>query len=921
MADSLQQKTKRQQVSPTKRDKKSFRDTQLTASGILEKDQRTEIVIDSSTKKIINRYESGTFNERFETVDGDDMLMHYVGLDRKPKEIVGDRGKRSNLVRVRYQNPQLHLNLDGDPTKYKSPKGSSSAIWLPEKIIQFYERATKIPTLFIQEGEKKADRATLAGLPSVGIMGIHNIAGRNKPLPHEFEQIIKRCQVENVCFILDSDYDQLGTSQHAPIDSRPKTFLRAVGNFRQYFYSFHHSNIPLNIYFGYITPNADHVKGIDDMLQSTLVPSDKEFVTDVNNALSKKESKYVTIHDITNQTEFHLAEIWNLKTPHDFAMHHKEALSNRSVFTIGKTKWRYNEAKSDIELAQPLMPHEIWWTEKVTKYGTDYEFNNIRCLRFLYNRGYGLLKRPNNDFIFIHEADGVVEEMNPKRIREYCIEFIKEHEIKNEPLVNKMLKGAKVYFGSDSLSDLDYRFPMFHRNDRGIQHFYFRDTFWRITEKEVQELPFTNVEGRVWKDQIVDFNANLFSKPLVSITEITPEFAKAQTDHETRDLYLRNIGAFIPHIPNDLKQYEFLDFLWNTSNFHWRNEKLTADQLFDVQQNFLAKITALGHLLHRYRDEHNEFAIVAMEGNFIEGGRSEGGTGKSLLAKGIEKVVPLEFINGKKDKLLDDQFIFGNVTESTAVVLIDDIRSDFEFEKLFPQITGQFYIRPLGKQGYTLAPEHAPKLYITTNFAPKENGRSFTRRRKLIAFSDFFNDENEPSDYYGHLFFADWDLNQWNIFHNLMANCIQLYFQARTVIQPDMSRINKRMLLENIGQTFIDWADAYFIPPSAKSPMGLNFNRQIIKDDAYKNDENSFVKMFPSAARFVSVSKFKEKLWKYCLLKDYIINPKKQYTGKRIPEYRGFDYGGDWKQNGVEFIYVSQLNSTVEIDIDAELKF
>jgi len=906
---------KRKQTPPKERKKGSFRDLQMAASGISEKDQKSLIRVDGDTKHEIDRYVAGTFNERFELVDGDDMVMHYVGLDRRPKEVVGKRGKRTTLVRVRFQNPELHLDKDGEPTKYKSPAGSGSALWLPDRIIRDYENGVKIPTLFIQEGEKKADRATIAGIPSVGIGGIHMIAGKNAPMPYEFEMIIKRCQVDNVVFMVDSDCFDLSTSLSAPADQRPKSFLRAIGNYRQYFYAFQHNNIMLNIYFGHVLKNTADAKGIDDLLQSGLL-KDAELVQDVADGLAKKESRWVKMYDITNQGEHNLRELWHLQGAQEFADRYHEQLKGRKSFIISGIKWRFGTDGRTIEMAQPLTPDEVWWNEKETKFGKDYQFNNIRCLRFLYNRGFGLLKRPNDDFTFIYEEGGIVDEINSKRIREFCVNFIKTHEGKNEALVNTMLKGAKVYFGPDALSDIDYRWPTFHRNDRGVQYFYFRETFWRITAKDIEELPFSSVEGRVWKNKVVDFKARMLDRPLVSISRIDDAFLQRC---KRPAFFGKYKDKFLADFADGYEDCEFLDFLINTSNFYHekedKGEELTDDERMENQQHLLAKMTALGHLMHGYRDENNEYAIISMEGNMVEGGRSEGGTGKSLLGKAIEKVVPVEFINGKKDNLMQDQFLFGNVTDSTAVVIIDDVRQDFDLEHFFPQITGHFYVRPLGKQGYTLKPEDSPKLYITTNFAPNERGRSYTRRRRLVAFSDFFNDNREPSDYYGHLLFTDWDHRQWNLFYNLMANCLQLYFIAGGVIEAPYERLEKRMLRQDIGETFIQWADDFFIAPTLGA-SGRNMNVKLEKNDLYKEGNSSFLKVYPAQQRFVSVSKFKEKLWKYALLMDYEINPGKKYEGKRIAQYVGKNYGGDDKSGGTEFVSMCLMGYETATDED-----
>jgi hypothetical protein len=88
-----------------------------------------------------------------------------------------------------------------------------------------------------------------------------------------------------------------------------------------------------------------------------------------------------------------------------------------------------------------------------------------------------------------------------------------------------------------------------------------------------------------------------------------------------------------------------------------------------------------------------------------------------------------------------------------------------------------------------------------------------------MAFSDYYNDNHKPVDDFGINFFNEWDNRQWNLFYNLMAGCLVLYFRSilegwsgknAGIVTPPMETIEKRRLRQMIGEDFLHWADAAY---------------------------------------------------------------------------------------------------------------
>ncbi|MDV7400936.1 hypothetical protein RZS08_56490, partial [Arthrospira platensis SPKY1] len=102
-----------------------------------------------------------------------------------------------------------------NPVKYRSPYGSGSQLWLPQATIRAYQQGIEHDTLIVTEGEKKAEKLAIEGNLSVGIMGIHNFNARGE-MPHYFFSILKKNNIKNVIFMLDTDWKDLSLKPGKP---------------------------------------------------------------------------------------------------------------------------------------------------------------------------------------------------------------------------------------------------------------------------------------------------------------------------------------------------------------------------------------------------------------------------------------------------------------------------------------------------------------------------------------------------------------------------------------------------------------------------------------------------------------------------------------------------------------------------------
>ncbi len=883
----------------------SFRNIQLKQSGLEEADQRALVWVDDDTQKEVDTIVPGTRSQYGNIGDGDDMIIWYYDLEGKPvlyKKGKGD--KMEPLWRMRWQNPDLHLDQKGNAMKYSSPYGSGTHLFIPQALREIYHQGRVIKRLYIQEGEKKAIKACKHGIISVGIQGIHAL-GQHGRLPYELQLIVQRCNIEEVVFVLDADWDELSHSIQtgSKVDSRPWSFFNAVKSFKEYFKTFVNLGHYLEIYFATIKPNEKRDKGIDDLLTNTLTGKEIELFNDFESGFNAKNGagKYVDVYKITTMSDGKLMELWSLQSAESFATRYKEQLEEIKEFKIGKHIWRFGEG-GKLELAQPLTDEEIFWsvnsfTDRSGNLKETITFDYENAYNFLRNRGYGRIMMVNNQYYFCHLDGKVVEMVEPFQIKDYVLEIMQE--ICPKDVRNMLYRGGRMYLGPESLGSLKYFHPVFLKPGQDSQPLFFQSKYWQISAAGIEEKQISNLDYHVWKDKIIDFDAERLSEPMIKVDKNDDQFA----------VRFSKEGA----------NCHFARFLFNTSEFNWRKtmnpdtrEKLpdtrTSEERQETMLHFISKCTAIGYLLHKFRDKSCEKAVIAMDGKLSEVGESNGRTGKSLLGFAIGQMIPQAYIAGKNRNLTEDPFIWEEVTEKTDNVFLDDVRTNIDFEFFFPIITGRMTINVKAKKKFTLAEDQTPKLLITTNHAINGDSSSFRDRQAVIVFSDYYSETHKPIDDFGINFFVEWDKTQWNLFYNFMAFCLQLYFKARDnnwgtsgsgLILPPIDRIEMRRMRQFIGEDFLTWANEYYGVPDFASHdeinelISPNINAPIPRQEIY----NNFLDKNPTQRKHTTAYRFKKKLITWCEYKGLRFNPHK-YDDLGRP-------GADDKSGGVESFTVA----------------
>lgn len=850
--------------------KESFRDAQLNSSGISDAYQKFYVQENQETQVQIDRYQSATIDGLWNVIPGNDMVLHYLDLDGKVIKFTNDKGKQMPLLRVRWSNPANHRDKGGKEIKYQSLRGSGSHLWLPNWMIQAYKTHQEFDTLYITEGEKKADKNCITGLPSVGIMGIQNFNATGE-MPHQLEMIVTRCKVKNVVFLLDADWQDISVKNGRPVDERPLNFFKAVNKYREYFYAYTNVGIDLRIFFGY---GRDQMyKGIDDLIVFNFKTEEeqKAFVEDCNKAMIDRQGqgKYIQMHDITQMSTYKIKEFWSLHSTPAFLNKHKEELKALREFEIGKIKRRYNAELDEFEMAQAILPHEQFWKEEEyeTKSGSSKKtitYLYEPALHFLFNRGYGTFEYQPNNYRFIQVNGKVVSETTPQNIRRFVMDFTRE--IGEMEVLEVLHRGAKQYLGPDNLSSLFVRSMPFNKAEKDCMYLYFQNSYWKITEDEIIQRPLGELPAHVWDNKLIKFDPKLIG----SLCQFT-----RKEDEKWSVKFHEKYG-----------QCDMARFFEVTSDFNWKKRQVlvevdgikkwvfrndvmpTLDEVQELFNNMISKMLATGYIAHDYRDYANMKAIVAMDGVECEVGKSQGGTGKSIWGKQFQNIFPIAVIDGKSKNIEDDNFLYDGVDERTGAIVYDDVRVNFNFEMLFSQITTGVMVNKKGGIRFNIDP---PKFMVITNHALNGDGNSFKRRQYQISFSDFFNEQRTVGDFFEHQLFYDWDYDQWNLYYNWMATCIQHYLKFGLKYGSASEELHRRKLRQQIGENFLDWAGIWYDTTRDEDGklQGIFLNKKVNKLLVVEK----YLEAYPNDRKYVDARTVKQKLLWYAEYAKLEFNP------------------------------------------------
>lgn len=412
----------------------------------------------------------------------------------------------------------------------------------------------------------------------------------------------------------------------------------------------------------------------------------------------------------------------------------------------------------------------FYYSAKMKGTGKDaLKISKERFLQFLFEHGFGKIYI-GRDLLFIRIHEGhILENVTIPQIKDYVLKYIAaltepilESFTRND-LKDTLLSCAKDLFSQSQIEFLEVLEMKTLRDSKDEAYFFYKNCWVRANISGIQSLPYSKLQGYIWKSQIIDRDFK-----------------------EDEDGEMCEFERFITNICKDR----------------------------DAQKDALE--TAIGYLMHTYKDPAQAKAIIFCdEGDTDQGMEdSNGRSGKSLVGKAIGKLRNECRIDARNFKA-DKNFAFQSVNYDTQFIHFNDVSKRFDFERLFSIITDAINIEKKNRDEFIIAFEESPKILLSTNYVISVDGSSGEDRKFEIEFSNHYNIEHKPLDEFGHRFFDDWDSTEWHRFDNYMIGRVCKYL--RDGLQKYESLILKRrLLITKTRQRFVDWAEDYFLDETGK---------------------------------------------------------------------------------------------------------
>lgn len=220
--------------------------------------------------------------------------------------------------------------------KYDFSQGTARPFWSPE-LIEHFEAKTKLDYLVITEGQFKARKACLEGIPTVGLTSISHFK-KSGEIHAEIIEFIHACQVKKLIILWDGDCRDISTKsldEGDDISKRPALFFNFAVKIKELVHRIIlHKNI--HIYFATIQSSEidGEPKGIDDLL---CVVNPEDVKADFGK-IGRIPGTTITWFSFQNEIEIKRVRKWyHLFSENDFYQAHSEKIGEKSFVFFGST--------------------------------------------------------------------------------------------------------------------------------------------------------------------------------------------------------------------------------------------------------------------------------------------------------------------------------------------------------------------------------------------------------------------------------------------------------------------------------------------------------------------------------------------------------------------------------------------------------
>lgn len=423
-------------------------------------------------------------------------------------------------------------------------------------------------------------------------------------------------------------------------------------------------------------------------------------------------------------------------------------------------------------------------------------------------------------FVFIQKDKAIIEEVSDQMIKDFVLYNLHSRTDIGFSPYDYMARNPN-FFVDRFLSLIGTAEIDFRKDTLTECYLYYNNCAVKVTKDKVEEIDYFDLEGYVWRNQVIDRN-----------------YIKIDSEDAVYKKFIKNVSG-------------------------------------GEHENYKAFQTVIGYLLHSFKNNANNKAIILNDEMISDD--PNGGSGKGIFWNALSKMKKVSSIDGKTFDF-NNSFPYQTVSTDTQILVFDDVKKNFRFENLFSAITEGVTIEYKGKDAIKIPVEQSPKIMITTNYTVGGSGGSHIRRKHEVEFTTHYNSDHTPEDDFGHLFFDDWNESEWNKFDSYMIHCLQLFLK-NGLIESTFKNIELRKFINETNSEFLEWCES----------RELKLNTRYYRGDELNKFLTEYPDYAPGSRYALSAKSFKKYIDKYAHLKGWDSENEKDMIGR----YTIFTTGND----------------------------
>jgi hypothetical protein len=452
----------------------------------------------------------------------------------------------------------------------------------------------------------------------------------------------------------------------------------------------------------------------------------------------------------------------------------------------------FEKVKAEFDKHKDELKKDEFW------YYTDKEQIKLATFRFLQYLEYNNIFKfyPDEEsgvYLFVKNDKNFISIFEEPKIKDFVLTDLRRRGCID---AFELMANNTSYFNGNYLSMVKSIDVKFNKDDANTSYIYYQNAVVKTTKDKIEKIPYSEINDLIWKNQVIK-----------------------------RDIKLKDESDGV-----------FKTFIWRVSGEN-------VDRYYTLK-------SVIGYLMHSFQNEAKPKAIIFND-EMISDDVPNGGSGKGLIHKAISHIKNVVTEDGKKFDPRG-QFAYQKINKDSQIFLIDDVPPHFYFESLFSIITEGMTVEKKGQDSYQIPFKDSPKISITTNYTIKGAGPSHERRVFEVEIANYFNENHTPEKEFGHLFFSDWDQDEWAKFDNFMIRCVQ-YFLKHGLVESEKVNLELRKFRNEMGPEFLEFMEIQ------------EFNGQALNRKSFREEFN---RTYPTIARYNTPQKFNKKVKEYCAFKN-----------------------------------------------------